>query len=89
MPKLISVGKSDTCLCPDCLIEHLAATVNASKSSDIKKEDRAVIANMGLPSHLKENVDYYLNADNNFVFTKWYFLRRGYCCENGCKHCPY
>ena len=25
----------------------------------------------------------------NRCFTKAYHLRRGYCCDNGCKHCPY
>lgn len=23
------------------------------------------------------------------VFTARYHLRRGYCCENGCRHCPF
>jgi Family of unknown function (DUF5522) len=23
------------------------------------------------------------------VFTAAYHLRRGYCCESGCRHCPY
>ena len=23
------------------------------------------------------------------VFTAAYLLRRGYCCESGCRHCPY
>lgn len=23
------------------------------------------------------------------VFTRSYHLRRGYCCESGCRHCPY
>jgi hypothetical protein len=23
------------------------------------------------------------------VFTALYHLRRGYCCESGCRHCPY
>ncbi|MCB0506725.1 MAG: DUF5522 domain-containing protein [Chitinophagales bacterium] len=38
---------------------------------------------------LIENVDYYINEDGNFVFTKAYHLKRGYCCGNGCKHCPW
>lgn len=33
--------------------------------------------------------DYYIDEDGNFVFTEDYHLNRGYCCENGCKHCPY
>ncbi|MFZ5972093.1 MAG: DUF5522 domain-containing protein [Bacteroidota bacterium] len=28
--------------------------------------------------------------ENGFlVFTKQYHLQRGYCCQNGCRHCPY
>jgi hypothetical protein len=28
--------------------------------------------------------------ENGFmVFTAAYHLRRGYCCRNGCRHCPY
>jgi hypothetical protein len=23
------------------------------------------------------------------VFTKLYLQKRGYCCESGCRHCPY
>ncbi|WP_323756859.1 DUF5522 domain-containing protein [Roseivirga sp.] len=23
------------------------------------------------------------------VFTEKYHLKRGYCCKNGCRHCPY
>jgi hypothetical protein len=35
-----------------------------------------------------EFVDYYL--DNGFVImTEEYHKRRGYCCGNGCRHCPY
>jgi hypothetical protein len=40
-------------------------------------------------SPLKEGVDYYINEDGLFVFTKEYHLKRGYCCKSGCKHCPY
>lgn len=32
---------------------------------------------------------YYLDAHGNLVFTEKYHLKRGYCCENGCRHCPY
>ncbi|AFL82887.1 hypothetical protein Belba_0219 [Belliella baltica DSM 15883] len=33
--------------------------------------------------------DYYLNENGMMVFTAQYHLRRGYCCDSGCKHCPY
>lgn len=33
--------------------------------------------------------EYYLNEEGNVVFTENYHLKKGYCCGNGCKHCPY
>lgn len=33
--------------------------------------------------------DYYYSPEGYIVFTAKYLLRRGYCCQNGCKHCPY
>ncbi|MDX1902839.1 MAG: DUF5522 domain-containing protein [Thermonemataceae bacterium] len=33
--------------------------------------------------------DYYLNEQGLMVFTEQYHLKRGYCCQSGCKHCPY
>lgn len=32
---------------------------------------------------------YYIDEKGNLVFTEKYHLKRGYCCENGCRHCPY
>lgn len=54
--------------------------------------DRARLAdnpstnNSELP--LIEGKDYYLE-NGLFVFTAGYLLRRGYCCDNNCRHCPY
>ncbi|WP_255474200.1 DUF5522 domain-containing protein [Pontibacter qinzhouensis] len=42
-----------------------------------------------LSQQLKEGEDYYLNEQGLLVFTARYHLKRGYCCQNGCKHCPY
>ncbi|MDJ1478877.1 DUF5522 domain-containing protein [Cytophagaceae bacterium YF14B1] len=33
--------------------------------------------------------DYYINEQGLMVFTAHYHLKRGYCCGNRCKHCPY
>ena len=37
---------------------------------------------------LQEGLDYYVE-DGFMVFTAVFLERRGYCCENGCRHCPY
>ena len=34
-------------------------------------------------------IDYYIDASGFYVFTEKYLKERGYCCENGCRHCPY
>lgn len=33
--------------------------------------------------------EYYTTPEGYIVFTEKYLLKRGYCCKNGCKHCPY
>ena len=33
--------------------------------------------------------DFYLSEEGFVVFTEAYHLKRGYCCQSGCKHCPY
>ena len=33
--------------------------------------------------------EFYLSEDGFIVFTEKYHLKRGYCCQNNCKHCPY
>ena len=37
---------------------------------------------------LQEGLDYYIE-NGLFVFTATFLLRRGYCCDSGCRHCPY
>ncbi|MET0647519.1 MAG: DUF5522 domain-containing protein [Pyrinomonadaceae bacterium] len=37
---------------------------------------------------LVEGVDFYREGAY-VVFTAAYHLRRGHCCESGCRHCPY
>ena len=37
---------------------------------------------------LIEGVDFYYEGDF-MVFTERFLRERGYCCESGCRHCPY
>lgn len=38
---------------------------------------------------LVEGEDYYYNDQGYIVLTENFHLKKGYCCGNGCKHCPY
>lgn len=78
------------CRCPACLkiavqerIAEYVQTITPQNALDNIAKD--------LPKSEKmvEGIDYYINEDGNFVFTAWHHLKRGYCCKNGCKHCPY
>ncbi|MEP6727449.1 MAG: DUF5522 domain-containing protein [Bacteroidota bacterium] len=40
-------------------------------------------------SPLKEGIDFYYNEDGYMVFTEKYHLDKGFCCGNGCSHCPF
>ena len=40
-------------------------------------------------NELAEGEDYYYNENGYVELTAKYHLQRGYCCGNGCKHCPY
>lgn len=35
-----------------------------------------------------EGEDYYMDGPY-LVFTEAYHRKRGYCCESGCRHCPW
>ena len=37
---------------------------------------------------LIEGEDFYLEGPY-MVFTEKFLRERGYCCESGCRHCPY
>ena len=36
-----------------------------------------------------EGKDFYLSPEGYRVMTESYLVKRGYCCANGCRHCPY
>lgn len=36
-----------------------------------------------------EDGDFYFTREGYVVWTEAYHLKRGYCCGNGCRHCPY
>lgn len=50
-----------------------------------EEEERAErVKRLGL-----EEGDFYFSREGYIVFTEQYHLKRGHCCESGCRHCPY
>lgn len=40
-------------------------------------------------SRLVEGEDFYYNEEGYMVLTEKFHLDKGFCCGNGCRHCPY
>lgn len=40
------------------------------------------------PDEEDRDEDYYFDGPY-LVFTAAYHLKRGFCCQSGCRHCPY
>jgi hypothetical protein len=45
------------------------------------------IENFG-PNEFVEGIHFYFEG-GVIVMTERYLIERGYCCGNGCRHCPY
>ena len=50
--------------------------------------DEVKVGKRDAAAALVEGVDFYLEGAA-VVFTEGFLRRRGYCCESGCRHCPY
>jgi len=88
-PAIFNPDSGQDCLCYNCLKKSTIKIVNEYSNSVTAKEALNNKAKE-LPKTCKliEELDYYLE-DGKYVFTKWYHLKRGYCCGSGCRHCPY
>ena len=56
---------------------------------DKKQSSQKPIMGTVSMSEMTENEDFYINDKGLFVFLEAYHLKRGFCCESGCRHCPY
>ena len=65
------------CLCKNC-IAKIDQSIQVSKHYKFPTQKEMFI----------EGLHYYIE-NNNWVFTEFYHMLRGYCCQNGCRHCVY
>jgi hypothetical protein len=79
-------GADQDCLCPSCLSEAIAKLALTKNEATQASPSGNIATNS--PPVLVEGQDYYCEGPA-IVFTAHYLLRRGYCCDSGCRHCPY
>jgi hypothetical protein len=90
LPKLNAISdiKNTACLCPNCLALQTANHIkNLYKTEELNSLLEIARLNSN-NNELIEHIDY--TIENSYtVFTHWYHLKRGTCCSNGCKNCPF
>ncbi|TGD56696.1 DUF5522 domain-containing protein [Flavobacterium humi] len=88
-PPIFSPSDVIDCLCPVCFKSACAAKIDeyvAGISPQTAPGNKA--KDLPETTNLLEGIDYYIE-NGNYVFKPWYHLKRGFCCQNGCRHCPY
>ena len=66
----------DSCLCNECL-QNLDHLVQKASKAELPESDQLV---KGI---------HYTIENGLWVFTEYYHIQKGYCCNNKCKNCPY
>ncbi|USH04135.1 hypothetical protein K6Q96_10785 [Grimontia kaedaensis] len=83
-----AAGDNLSCLCKTCLAKH----INEKLESLYQEYSTNDLIRLAKPyreqKELVEGLDYTIER-GFYVFSAWYHLRRGSCCGNGCRHCPY
>lgn len=84
LPRVAPVAAPEQdCLCRACLTEAISQL-----PSDVNEPTVRAGSQTSSPGSLVEGEDYYLEG-STMVFTAGFLFRRGYCCESGCRHCPF
>jgi hypothetical protein len=67
------------CLCRACIVR-----LNTEAAADTD-----AVRNAAPAEPLVHGRDFEVDGNGLFVFTAAYLKRRGWCCGNGCRNCPY
>jgi hypothetical protein len=84
----MSVDVQGECLCENCLSQAIQEKLINLINTSSQQELIAIAHQYRTDKKLIVGIDY-LIEDNNWIFTQWYHLKRGSCCGNNCKNCPY
>ena len=83
--QLASELPEPACLCPRCLATVARQAAEGGAPTEVLARARVEMT----ARNEAEAADFYFDAQGRMVFTAGYHLRRGYCCQNGCRHCPF
>lgn len=87
-PSVMQPDPALSCLCPACLAKTMRERIRQRFCNLSREECLALARPYRNQKPLIEHLDYYLEK-GNWVFTEWFHWKRGQCCGNACRHCPF
>jgi len=87
-PPILPLESDKDCQCPDCLALSIGRRIEQVIDTNTLAQSLEMAAKFRDSSNIIENIDYTMEQ-GNLVFSAWYHLKRGVCCGNGCRNCPY
>lgn len=88
LPPILPLQTEQACLCASCLKRRIADDLPGHLKLIGHDKAVALAEKYSIDTPLEEGIDYHME-EGFMVFSSWYHLKRGYCCDNGCRHCPY
>ncbi|MBB1366937.1 hypothetical protein H5154_11160 [Pseudoalteromonas sp. SR44-5] len=88
LPAILPLDNTTTsCLCRVCTLAKINQFLSTLYLRPLK-EQLTFAKSFQTNANLIEHLDYEMQ-NNYMVFSRWFFLKRGKCCKNNCKNCPY
>lgn len=88
LPAILPLDESTTsCLCRPCTLKKINNYLEQVYTQPINSQIAFAKAYRN-NENLVEELDYTMQ-NGYMIFSRWFFLKRGTCCKNGCKNCPY
>ena len=87
-PKELILENNIACLCTSCLSSSISQKIIRLIAENNHEELLRIAGIFRDEIRLFLDIDYTIE-NGKYVFTKWYLLKRGFCCRSGCRNCPY
>ncbi|AXT32677.1 DUF5522 domain-containing protein [Pseudoalteromonas tunicata] len=88
LPNILPLESNANCLCQNCLITQINTFLALQYQTQPVETLLALAAPYQSSPSSIAGLDYTIEQ-GFYVFSSWSHLKRGYCCGNGCKHCPW
>ena len=87
-PPVLVADSNKRCLCPSCLGQAVVDRIDELIASQGVNHLVELASQYRVNDQFIEHIDYTVEK-GKYVFSKWYHLKRGSCCGNRCRNCPY